>query len=215
MLNDLLFAAEALGLIAFAASGAMLAAEKNLDIFGIWVLAMVTALGGGVMRDLLLGITPPAMFSNYIFFLLATLTACVVFLAYRFACGNNAGCCINYRALVNCFDAVGLGVFSVSGVSVAIEQGFASNPILAVSVGVVTGIGGGMLRDLLNGEIPSVLRKHVYALAAIIGAALYYILAVWCELPLVALPCGILATFAIRMAATCYKWHLPRPLDRK
>ncbi len=214
MLQNLFFLAEVVGLVAFAASGAMLAAEKNLDIFGVWVLGMVTAFGGGVIRDLLLGITPPAMFSNYIFFLLATLTCCVVFLAYRFS-GRVQNPKFDYRAVVNCFDAVGLGVFSVSGVSVAINAGYAANPLLAVTVGVVTGIGGGIIRDVLNGEIPSVLRKHVYALAAVIGAMLYYLLAVWLETPLLALPCGIAATFGIRMAATWYRWHLPRPLDRK
>lgn len=214
MLQNLFFLAEVVGLVAFAASGAMLAAEKNLDIFGVWALGMVTAFGGGVIRDLLLGLVPPAMFSNYIFFLLATLTCCAVFLAYRFP-GQAASRKFDYRAAVNCFDAVGLGVFSVSGVSVAIDAGHAANPLLAVTVGVVTGIGGGILRDILNGEIPSVLRKHIYALAAIIGATLYYLIAVGLAMPLLALPCGILATFGIRMAATYYRWQLPRPLDRK
>ena len=213
MLQNLFFLAEVVGLMAFAASGAMLAAEKNLDIFGIWVLGMVTAFGGGVIRDLLLGITPPAMFSNYIFFLLATLTCCVVFLSYRFS-GQVQSKGFDYRTVVNCFDAVGLGVFSVSGVSVAIDAGYEDNPLLSVTVGVVTGIGGGMIRDILNSEIPSVLRKHIYALAAIIGALLYYLMAVELKLPLLALPCGIAATFSIRMAATWYHWHLPRPLDR-
>ena len=83
MLASIIFVAEAIGTIAFAISGAMLAAEKNLDLFGILVLGIVTAFGGGVIRDLLLGITPPAMFSNHIFFLLAALASCAVFLAYR------------------------------------------------------------------------------------------------------------------------------------
>ena len=83
MLASIIFVAEAIGTIAFAISGAMLAAEKNLDIFGILVLGIVTAFGGGVIRDLLLGINPPAMFSSYIFFLLAALASCAVFLAYR------------------------------------------------------------------------------------------------------------------------------------
>ena len=84
MLASIIFVAEAIGTIAFAISGAMLAAEKNLDIFGILVLGIVTAFGGGVIRDLLLGITPPAMFSNHIFFLLAALASCAVF--WRIAC---------------------------------------------------------------------------------------------------------------------------------
>ena len=172
MLASIIFVAEAIGTIAFAISGAMLAAEKNLDIFGILVLGIVTAFGGGVIRDLLLGITPPAMFSNHIFFLLAALASCAVFLAYRLlaVARDKLPACLlrlDYAGVLNFFDAIGLGVFSVSGVNVALEGGFADNPLLAVTVGVLTGIGGGMVRDLLNGEIPSVLRKNVYALAAI------------------------------------------------
>lgn len=172
MLASIIFVAEAIGIIAFAVSGAMLAAEKNLDIFGILVLGIVTAFGGGVIRDLLLGINPPAMFSSYVFLLLAVLASCAVFGVYRLlaVAGDQlpAGLLrFDYHGLVNFFDAIGLGVFSVSGVNVALDGGFADNPLLAITVGVLTGIGGGMVRDLLNGEIPSVLRKNVYALAAI------------------------------------------------
>ena len=219
MLASIIFVAEAIGTIAFAISGAMLAAEKNLDIFGILVLGIVTAFGGGVIRDLLLGITPPAMFSNHIFFLLAALASCAVFLAYRLlaVARDKLPACLlrlDYAGVLNFFDAIGLGVFSVSGVNVALSGGFADNPLLAITVGVLTGIGGGMVRDLLNGEIPSVLRKNVYALAAILGAGAYYLLA-HSALPAFAsvlLACSL--TIGLRLAATYFRWHLPRPKPR-
>ena len=216
MLASIIFAAEAIGIIAFAVSGAMLAAEKNLDIFGILVLGIVTAFGGGVIRDLLLGINPPAMFSSYVFLLLAVLASCAVFGVYRLlaVAGDQLPVGLlrfDYHGLVNFFDAIGLGVFSVSGVNVALDGGFADNPLLAITVGVLTGIGGGMVRDLLNGEIPSVLRKNVYALAAILGAGAYYLLA-HSALPAFAsvlLACSL--TIGLRLAATYFRWHLPRP----
>ena len=219
MLASIICVAEAIGTIAFAISGAMLAAEKNLDIFGILVLGIVTAFGGGVIRDLLLGITPPAMFSNHIFFLLAALASCAVFLAYRLlaVARDKLPACLlrlDYAGVLNFFDAIGLGVFSVSGVNVALEGGFADNPLLAVTVGVLTGIGGGMVRDLLNGEIPSVLRKNVYARAAILGAGAYYLLARLALPAFVSVLSACLLTIGLRLAATYFRWHLPRPNPR-
>jgi len=219
MQATIIYLAEAIGILAFAISGAMLAAEKNLDIFGILVLGVVTAFGGGVIRDLLLGINPPAMFNNYVFLLLAALASCLVFLVYRqkklarlvLIFFRRRHINLDFLGLVNFFDAIGLGAFSVSGVNVALDNGFADNPLLAITVGVITGIGGGMLRDLLNGEIPSVLRKNVYALAAILGAGCYYLLVYigLASLAAVLIACGL--TIAVRLAATAFRWHLPRP----
>ncbi len=214
MLTHIIYAAEVIGIIAFAISGAMLAADKNLDIFGILVLGIVTAFGGGVIRDLLLGVAPPAMFSSYVFLLLATLASGFVFMIYRLLYRGKIvqdKQRLNYTAIVNFFDAIGLGVFSISGVNVALENGFAANPVLSICVGVLTGIGGGMIRDVLIGEIPSVLRKHIYALAAILGASVYYVLAHTALSPLVAvlLACGL--TISLRLLASYYRWHLPRP----
>lgn len=218
MLTTVLFVAELIGIIAFAVSGAMLAAEKNLDIFGIIVLGVVTAFGGGVIRDLLLGITPPAMFTNFHCIWAATLSSVLVFFIYRYLFLHQGQfhfpLHIDYRGLVNFFDAIGLGVFSLTGTQVAINCGHGDNPLLAVTLGVITGIGGGMIRDVLNNEVPGVLRKHIYALAAILGAAAYYVMirADFPALPAVVL--GFSITFIIRMAATYFRWHLPRPNDK-
>lgn len=218
MLTTVLFIAELIGIIAFAVSGAMLAAEKNLDIFGIIVLGVVTAFGGGVLRDLLLGITPPAMFTNFHCFWAATLSSVLVFFIYRHIYRKNPGTKlpfnIDYRGLVNFFDAIGLGVFSLTGTQVAMDMGHGDNPLLAVTLGVITGIGGGMIRDILNNEVPGVLRKHIYALAAILGASSYYTMVKFGLDEIAAVVLGFSITFAIRMAATYFRWHLPRPNDK-
>ena len=121
---------------------------------------------------------------------------------------------LDYAGVLNFFDAIGLGVFSVSGVNVALNGGFADNPLLSITVGVLTGIGGGMVRDLLNGEIPSVLRKNVYALAAILGAGAYYLLAHSALPALASVLLACLLTIGLRLAATYFRWHLPRPNPR-
>lgn len=217
MITTVLFIAELIGIIAFAVSGAMLAAEKNLDIFGIIVLGVVTAFGGGVIRDLLLGITPPAMFTNFHCFGAATLSAVLVFFIYRHLHRHhgeyNLPIHIDYRGLVNFFDAIGLGVFSLTGTQVAMDCGHADNPLLAITLGVITGIGGGIIRDVLNNEVPGVLRKQVYALAAILGAGAYYVMISKGFAPIPAIVLGFSVIFAIRMAATYFRWHLPRPND--
>lgn len=223
MQTTIIYVAEVIGIFAFAVSGAMLAAEKNLDIFGILVLGIVTAFGGGVIRDLLLGINPPAMFNNYVFLLLAALSSCLVFFIYRqrrlarrlLVYCRRRHIRLDMPGMVNFFDAIGLGAFSVSGVNVALDNGFVDNPLLAITVGVITGIGGGMLRDLLNGEIPSVLRKNVYALAAILGAGCYYLLMHIGVTSLLSVLIGCGLTIAVRLAATAFRWHLPRPNPEK
>ena len=211
MLETIIAAADAIGVIAFAVSGALLAAEKNFDIFGILVLGLLTAFGGGVVRDLLLGAVPPVFFTSYTSALLAVLASLAVFLVCRFGGRLKPGVGVDIAAVVNVFDAVGLGIFAVTGVNMAIEHGFADNPLLCITVGTLTGIGGGIIRDIMAGEVPSVLRKNVYALAAILGAACYYYLIYFgvSVLPAVLTAAGL--TVALRLLATYFHWHLPRP----
>ena len=211
MLATIILTAETIGVIAFAVSGALLAVEKNFDIFGIMVLGLLTAFGGGVVRDLLLGLVPPVFFSSYTMAGLAVLASLAVFLLYRFGGDMRLLSGRDITAIVNFFDAIGLGIFAVTGVNMALEHGFADNPLLCITVGTLTGIGGGIIRDIMAGEVPSVLRKNVYALAAILGAACYYCLMI--------LGIGILSsvlaaaglTVALRLLATYFHWHLPRP----
>ena len=201
---------ELIGIIAFAVSGALVAMKKNFDIFGIIVLGVITAVGGGAIRDIILGINPPAMFRNSLYVFVAFLTSIVSF-------GFGALAALKFKKnrkffidIVNFFDAIGLGVFAVTGTNTAIVNGHADNAFLAIFVGVVTGIGGGMLRDILAGKIPFVLYKDVYASAAIIGASMYYVMYINHVNSFVSVSSAILVTILIRILATFYHLGLPK-----
>ena len=201
---------ELVGTVAFAVAGAMVAIDKRVDLFGVLFLGMLTALGGGCLRDVLLGRFPPAMFSNYVYVTVSIVTALIVFIAARLLAERYR---LNEAAIDqinNIFDALGLGVFAVVGVEVSVSAGYGSNGFLAVFMGMTTAIGGGVLRDLLLREIPFVLKKRIYAIAAICGALAYYI--GWrLALPeTVSLLAGVGVTFVLRLLATAFKWNLPK-----
>ena len=168
-----LYGAELVGTVAFALSGAMLAAHKGLDLFGVLYLGVVTALGGGTVRDLLLGITPPKMFYSYEYVALAVVTALVLFLVFRRFPRARGGMAGQMDLLYNLCDAVGLGIFAVVGTQAGMEAGYGENAFLCVFLGLTTGVGGGILRDIMADQTPYVLCKHVYACASIAGALLY------------------------------------------
>lgn len=200
---------ELIGTIAFAASGAMLAIDRKLDLFGVIFLGAITACGGGMMRDIILGILPPAAFRNPIFVLVAAITSILVFLfAYlkeqRYWQQRD-----RIDHYINLLDAIGLGIFSVIGAEVAMNRGYSDNMFLCMMMGMSTGVGGGILRDLLSRSIPAVLKKRIYAVASIAGAAVYYVM-VCANLsnPLSMLG-GMIITVIIRMLATHYLWDLP------
>lgn len=200
---------ELIGTIAFAASGAMLAIDRKLDLFGVIFLGAITACGGGMMRDIILGILPPAAFRNPIFVLVAAITSILVFLfAYlkeqRYWQQRD-----RIDHYINLLDAIGLGIFSVIGAEVAMNRGYSDNMFLCMMMGMSTGVGGGILRDLLSRSIPAVLKKRIYAVASIAGAAVYYAM-VCANLsnPLSMLG-GMITTVIIRMLATHYLWDLP------
>ncbi|MBQ2645406.1 trimeric intracellular cation channel family protein [bacterium] len=201
---------ELIGIIAFATSGAMIAIKKNFDLFGIIVLGVITAVGGGAIRDIILGIIPPAMFKNSLYVFVAFLTSCIAFII---GITSNLKFKRNRKIVVdiiNFFDAVGLGVFAVTGTNTAIINGYSDNAFLVIFVGVVTGIGGGMLRDILAGKIPFVLYKDIYASAAIIGASLYYIMYINGVNAFVSVSSSILVTILIRILASFFHLGLPK-----
>lgn len=203
------FIIEIIGTVAFASSGAMIGIRKNMDIFGINVLAITTALGGGLIRDLVLGITPPNMFRNSAYAIAAVATACLLFLLFRLRQELLESRFVElYEKWMNVMDAIGLGAFTVIGIDTALGVGYDST-FLLLFVGVITGIGGGMLRDIMAGNTPFVFVKHVYACASIAGAVMCLILR--CFIPdagamIVAAGLVIL----IRMLAAHYRWNLPR-----
>jgi uncharacterized membrane protein YeiH len=204
------FIVEILGTIAFATSGAMVAINKKVDIFGVLVLSAITALGGGCIRDVLIGSLPPRMFSDYRYVIAATVVALFVFVvAYIFRDLYEKGQ-KTVDSVNNYIDAIGLGIFTVTGVQVAIESGYKSNAILAICLGVITGIGGGVLRDVMLGEIPFVLKKRIYALASIAGGVTYYSLSFTSLGRTKSIIIAVTVTFVIRLLATIFKLNLPK-----
>ena len=214
-MNNLFFEAlDILGIISFSISGAMVGIKKQADLFGVVFLAVMSALGGGIMRDVLLGSVIPRSFDNPIYLCVAIFAALALFAFARvfkeaYICRAELLDTIN-----NIIDAVGLGLFSVVGVQIADQSGHTDNIIFCVFLGMTTGIGGGLMRDVIVNEIPFVLKKRVYAVASLLGGTTYYILLHHVGFTeAISATFGIVLVFSIRMLATRYKWNLPRALD--
>jgi len=201
----LLIVLELIGIAVFAASGAVAAVRARLDVFGVTILALTTALGGGIIRDVLLGVHPPTSLRSWPYLLVAGVTGFVVFWFHPQVA--------KLRRSVLLLDAVGLGLFVTGGTTTALALG--APPYAACLIGMTTGIGGGAVRDLLLREIPLVLRREIYAVAALAGAVVVA-LGEWAGLPkgLVALT-GASMIIAIRLVALWRKWNAPvaRGLD--
>jgi len=201
---------ELLGTIAFAVSGALIAVSRGLDLFGVTFLGCITAVGGGMLRDILLGKCPPAIFFNPSVLMTAALTAWIVFvIAYKnqhhFQTLKE-----KIERINNVFDAVGLAAFTVTGTEIACAAGYSDNMLLAVIMGMITGVGGGIFRDILVAQAPYVLKKHIYALAALFGSLLYYIIREYAQNMMAATVAAVLSVILIRMLATKYRWKLPK-----
>ena len=207
---SILFALEAVGTVAFASSGAMVAVRKKLDLFGIIVLGVITAVGGGMLRDLMIGNIPPNMFRNPVYVFAAFLTVIVLFVLFRLRPSLLSGRYIEqYEKIMNILDAIGLGAFTVTGIDTGVEAGYGNYHFLIIFLGVITGIGGGILRDIMAGETPYVLKKHIYACASIAGACLYTFFLEYTRSDL-AMVVSALLVIAIRMLASHYRWDLPK-----
>lgn len=209
-IESVLLAIELIGTVAFAITGVITAIEKKFDIFGALVLGTVTAVGGGIVRDLILGYLPPMAFRKSVYAITAVVTSLAVFIiAYFFGKKIQKHFDI-YSQIINVFDSIGLSVFVIGGVNSAIACGFKENMFLTVFVAVLTGVGGGVMRDIMAGRVPKILRKRVYALAAIIGSIIYYIL-IYYELcsSALAIIIGAGSVIIIRILATIFHWNLP------
>ncbi len=202
-----------IGVISFAISGAIVAIDRETDIFGVIFLSFVTTFGGGMMRDMILNKGIPLFFTDYTGLIIACfVTSLAVFF---FAMIFKRSFVEDEKLLDrinNYIDAVGIGVFSVSGAEIAIEMGY-TTPFVAIFMGVVTCIGGGMLRDIILGDIPFVLRKRIYALACIAGSSVYYLLWYVNAPEELAMSLGALTTFGIRVLATVFKWNMPKAIE--
>lgn len=212
MRNDItvLFIMELIGTAAFACSGAMMAIRKKLDLLGIVVLGVVTAVGGGMPRDVLIGIHPPTLFVKPVYVTTAVIAASALFFAMNSRRLTRLLLEVEYYDWVmNLLDAIGLGAFTVVGVNTAISSGFEDYLFLTVFLGVITGVGGGLLRDMMACEIPAILKKHVYACASIAGALCYVIVIHYIPTD-AALILSAALVILIRLLARHYKWNLPR-----
>ena len=209
---DVFFLMEMIGTVAFACSGAMVAIEKRLDLLGIIVLGETTAVGGGMIRDIIIGIHPPALFVDPIYVIAAFVSVMVLFVAVKYFY-QSADILESpmYEAVLNLLDAIGLGAFTVVGIDTAVGAGFGEYKFLMIFLGVITGVGGGILRDMMAGQTPAVLRKHVYACASIAGAVCYVILMNYTGEGPAMVVSAILVT-VIRVMARHYKWNLPRAI---
>ncbi|KQV17392.1 MULTISPECIES: trimeric intracellular cation channel family protein [unclassified Kitasatospora] len=195
-----------IGIFVFALSGGLLAVRKNMDIFGICVLAEATALGGGVMRDLVIGATPVVAFTNLGYFLTPLLAALVVFFLHPEVERIN-------RA-VQTLDALGLGLFCVTGTAKAHDYGLGAVPSMAL--GMLTAAGGGVIRDVLAHEMPSLLRwdREIYAVPALVGSAMVVVLIGAGQLTTATGTASALTAFVLRMLALRYGWRAPRAWHR-
>ena len=203
-METLVLALDLIGTFVFALSGAMAAVRHRLDIFGVSVLAFTAGNAGGITRDLLLGAVPAAI-GDWRYVVASVVAGLVTFWGYRTI--------HRIRDALLIFDALGLAVFAVSGTLKALA--FGAQPIAAVLLGMVTGIGGGMLRDVLVGQIPTVLRAELYAVAALAGASVVVIGQV---LEIRVVPVAVIGAalcFGLRLMALRRGWELPvaRPIE--
>ena len=201
---------ELLGTVAFAASGAMTGLEKKMDLFGVCTLGLTTAVGGGIIRDVVLGNTPPMTFRDPSYAMVALATALVLFFSHvrRYLKQNQR----HYDLALFWMDTLGLGIFTVSGVRLAYSFVYRPSVFLLVFVGVITGVGGGVLRDIMAGNTPYIFVKHVYACASLVGALVCSVL--WYHTDQIfALLAGACTVFLIRVLARHYRWNLPYPHD--
>ena len=201
---------EIVGTVSFAVSGAFVAIKAKLDVFGVVFIGCVTAVGGGIIRDLLIGQTPPAIFSNLYILLIAAVASAAVFVVAYVTRKRFLAAYEKIEPIQNVFDAFGLAAFSVMGTEIAFIHGISDNAVLAILLGMLTGVGGGMFRDVLTDTTPYIFKKHVYALASIAGAALYYVLRILVEGTLVASIVAMAAVVVLRLLAAKYRWSLPK-----
>lgn len=203
---------EIIGTVAFAISGAMEGIRRDMDLFGILMLGLVTAVGGGVVRDVIIGYTPPAAFRHPYCAVIALVVGAVVFAAVcriRRCVGLKTRKCM--EVLLFFADTLGLAAFTVLGIEGALRFDANSSGAVLLFVGVITGIGGGILRDVLAGTVPFVFRKHVYALASILGAGVMLLLlpVAGLSMELAALG-GFGAVIVLRILAARRRWNLPK-----
>lgn len=208
MEEQLLWIATMIGTVACGVSGSLTAVDRGMDLIGVMVLGAVTAVGGGLLRDVMLGRTPPQAFVESEFLLAALGVSLLVFLV---ALGLYARIQSRRRLvdnIINLFDAVGIGAYAVVGARATMAMGYGENTLLVLFLAVITAVGGGMMRDLLCVRVPFILYKRVYVVAALAGSLVYYYMAPVSEMA--AMAAGILTVTVVRVLASVFHWDMPR-----
>ena len=205
MTDRVLFIFEMIGIVACAASGALAGMHKHMDAFGVSFLAVISAMGGGILRDLILGAVPPVAFTKPIYVMTAIAVALLMFFINRYFPKHSWG---RLKGLVFLYmDAVGLGAFTVVGIKKAVNIYGFEHLFLVFSTGFITGVGGGILRDILAGDTPGIFIKYFYASASVIGAVVS--MAVWNTVgEKAAMLIGIAVILILRLCAAHFRWNL-------
>ena len=204
-----------LGIISFAAAGAMIAIDKETDLFGVILLSLITCFGGGILRDVIVGQKLPAFFDGLeMEIIVCVLTAFVVFIIAFVFKERYVKEEKSVEKINNVLDALGLGVFASVGTSAYIELG----PFVAITMGLISSVGGSVIRDVLLKDIPFILRKRVYAVAVLLGSSVYYLVAAvfmsdMKSANVVATIACMVVIFVIRMCATIFRWNMPKAIN--
>lgn len=209
-MDTVFFIFEIIGVIAFSLSGALVAMKKEMDIFGACVLGMTTAIGGGIIRDLILGVNPPLAFVNPMHAIIGLAIPAITYLPKIqkiFARNEHKVQAISIMIA----DSVGLGVFTVVGVNACFANIENPNFFTAVFLGVITGVGGGVLRDVFSMDLPKIFVKHFYACASIVGAIVAFLIEKYFDIPLLASILGATVVITLRFLASFLRWNLPKP----
>ncbi len=208
-MTEIIHVFEIIGTIAFAISGALVAIGASLDIFGVVFVGCITAVGGGIVRDLLIGNIPPAIFTNFQICSIAMVVSVAVFVISYINRKKFNDFKTKTEYINNIFDALGLAAFSVTGAEMGYIHGFSDNGFIIVAIGMITGVGGGIFRDILTDTTPYVFKKHIYAVASILGSIVYFILRKYFDSTLPSVISMVLIV-VIRILATKYRWSLPK-----
>lgn len=206
----ILLVIEWIGTISFAVSGSLVAIRHSLDLFGVVTVGAITAVGGGVIRDVMIGNVPPKIFSYITILMVAFAVSVAVFIIAYFCRKNFAKISEKIDSINILFDALGLGAFSITGIEVTRMVLAGNNGLLTIFMGAITGVGGGVLRDVLVNEKPYILTKHIYAVVSILGCLIYYLLSVRLGYTVFATVFVLFFTVVMRLVAAKLRWKLPR-----
>ncbi|MCD8099900.1 MAG: trimeric intracellular cation channel family protein [Oscillospiraceae bacterium] len=208
-MDTFIFIIEIIGTVAFSLSGAITGINRRYDLFGVVFLGFVTAVGGGILRDLLIGVTPPACFQTPTYMLVAVISALVFFIpaVRRFALRSQS----IFDLLLFLMDTAGLAAFTVVGVRAAMNVSAEFGAPLLAAVGTLTGVGGGVMRDILANRRPYIFVKHIYATASVIGSVVYIALCRAGVNDYAAILLSIAVICLIRILSARFRWNLPHP----